>query len=83
MDGEMENTVTADKILDCRGASCPIPILQAKKAMTRMKSGQILEILSSDPGTRNDLPGVVERDGHKYLGHKPEGSFTRFYVQLK
>ena len=34
----MEDTITPDDILDCRGASCPIPILQTKKAMAIIES---------------------------------------------
>ncbi|PIV85339.1 MAG: sulfurtransferase TusA family protein, partial [Nitrospirae bacterium CG17_big_fil_post_rev_8_21_14_2_50_50_9] len=44
---------TADKTLDCKGLNCPLPVLQTKKAMDAMNSGQILEMLSTDPGSKN------------------------------
>lgn len=69
--------------LDCRGLSCPMPILKAKKAMAKMKSGQVLEILSTDPGTRNDFPSFAKRAGHQYLGEKDEDGFTRYYLKIK
>ena len=53
----MVENITADETLDCRGLSCPMPLLKTKKAVKKMESGQIIEILSTDPGTRNDLPG--------------------------
>jgi tRNA 2-thiouridine synthesizing protein A len=79
----MVDEITADETLDCRGLSCPMPILKTKKTIGKMKSGQILEMLSSDPGTKNDLPSFAKRAGHEYLGHKDDEGFSRFYIKAK
>ena len=34
--------IKADKVLDCKGLSCPLPVLKTKKAIEELKSGQIL-----------------------------------------
>jgi tRNA 2-thiouridine synthesizing protein A len=60
-----------------------MPILKTKKAMGKMQSGQVLELLSSDPGTKNDLPAFAQRAGHEYLGDKDEQGFTRFFLKVK
>jgi tRNA 2-thiouridine synthesizing protein A len=60
-----------------------MPLLKTKKAIGAMKSGQILEVQSSDPGTRNDLPSFAKKAGHEYLGDKDEQGFTRFYLKVK
>lgn len=79
----MTDDIKPDETLDCRGLSCPMPVLKTKKAVGKMKSGQILELLSSDPGTKNDLPAFIERSGHEYLGDKDDQGFTRFYLKVK
>ncbi|VBB43054.1 conserved hypothetical protein [uncultured Desulfatiglans sp.] len=79
----MVDNVTPDQTLDCRGLSCPMPILKTKKLIGTMKSGQILEILGTDPGTRNDLPAFSKRSGHEYLGEKQDEGFSRFYIKVK
>lgn len=79
----MVEEIKADETLDCRGLSCPMPILKTKKAVGKMKSGQILEILGTDPGTRNDLPSFAQKGGHEYLGEKQDEGFMRFYVKVK
>ena len=79
----MVDNITPDETLDCRGLSCPMPLLKTKKAIGKMKSGQILEILGTDPGTKNDLPGFAKKAGHEYLGYKNDDGFTRFYLKLK
>lgn len=44
------------RTLDCRGDACPLPLLKTKKAMAELASGEILEVLGTDPGSKNDLP---------------------------
>lgn len=44
-----------DKDLDARGLNCPLPILRAKKALADMQSGQVLRIVSTDPGSVKDF----------------------------
>lgn len=75
--------IKPDQTLDARGLSCPMPILKTKKAIENLKSGEILEILGTDPGTRNDLPGWANRTGNTYLGEKEDQGFIHFYVKKK
>jgi len=79
----MVDNITPDETLDCQGLSCPMPILKTKKTLNKMNSGQILEILSTDPGTANDLPAFAKKAGHEYLGEKKDDGFTRFYLKVK
>jgi len=79
----MTTDITPDETLDCRGLSCPMPLLKTKKTVGKMKSGQILEILGTDPGTKNDLPGFAKKAGHEYLGEKDDDGFTHFYLKVK
>ena len=41
----------ADTTLDASGLNCPLPILKTKKALNKMESGQILEVISTDAGS--------------------------------
>ena len=51
------NALTVDKVVDARGTACPGPLLEAKRAMAKVpKNGGLLEILSSDEGTNEDIP---------------------------
>ena len=79
----MDDDIQPDETLDCRGLSCPMPILKTKKAIGKMKSGQILEVLGTDPGSKNDFPGFTKKTGHEYLGEKDDDGYTRFYLKVK
>ena len=78
----MVDKITADETLDCRGLACPMPILKTKKTIANMNSGQVIEILSTDAGTKNDLPAFAERTGHEYLGEKENDGFTSYYIKV-
>lgn len=75
------DSLTVAHTLDAKGLSCPMPILKTKKEINKVKSGEILEVLGTDPGTRNDIPGWCERAGHEYLGEKEDAGFLRFYIK--
>ena len=73
--------ITADHTLDAKGLSCPMPMLRTKKEIDKIDSGQVLEVLGTDPGSRNDLPGWCERAGHEYLGEKEESGYMSFFIK--
>jgi len=75
--------ITPTRTLDAKGLSCPMPLLRTKKEIDKINSGEILEILGTDPGSRNDLPGWCARSGHEFLGEKEDAGFIRFYVRKK
>ena len=71
----------ADKVVDARGVSCPGPLLAAKKAMTEVQAGQILEVKSSDAGTLRDLPLWANKMGYTFLGSMDESGYNRLFVK--
>jgi len=48
------------KKLDVRGAKCPIPIVKAKKEVDQMQPGELLEVISTDPGSLPDFKGWAQ-----------------------
>jgi tRNA 2-thiouridine synthesizing protein A len=75
--------INPNRTLDCRGDACPLPLLKTKKTMADMASGEILEVIGTDPGSKQDLPSWADRTGNAYLGVKEEGSLFHFYLQKK
>ncbi len=75
------DTIKVAKTLDAKGLDCPMPLLKAKKAIEALESGQVLEILGTDEGSKIDLPGWCDRVGHTFLGAKDEENFFRFYIK--
>ena len=66
-----------DKEIDTRGLNCPLPILRAKKAFADVKSGQVLKIVATDPGSVKDFETFSKQTGHALLSHaESNGEFT-------
>lgn len=53
--------------LDARNFSCPIPVLRSKKQLQTLKIGQVLEILTTDPGSLRDIPAWARATGQELL----------------
>ena len=51
-------------ILDATGLSCPMPVLKAKKALGGIADGDALKLLSTDPGSKSDIPAFCSATGH-------------------
>lgn len=52
--------MNTEMIVDCRGLSCPMPIVNAKKALTELEAGQAMRVLATDPGSVSDFQGWVK-----------------------
>jgi tRNA 2-thiouridine synthesizing protein A len=66
-----------DKEFDASGLACPLPIVKTKKALTDMASGQVLRVVSTDPGSVADMAAFAEQTGNQLL---EQGSENKKYV---
>jgi len=82
MEPEELEEITPDVVADARGSACPGPLLEAKKSIGSVPVGGIVEIRSSDPGSRGDIPVWANKVGHEFLGvlEAPEG-YDRIFVR--
>jgi tRNA 2-thiouridine synthesizing protein A len=70
-----------DKVLDCVGLFCPMPILKTREAMRAMAVGQLLEMLSDDPASEADMKSWTGRTGHDLVAVEKDGTVFRFVVR--
>jgi len=74
--------IKIDQTLDCKGLSCPMPMLKLAKTMKGLKSGEVLEMVGTDPGTKSDLPKWCQKSGNELLEASDlEGGIFRFVVK--
>ncbi len=71
------------KSVDARGTACPGPLLEAKKAIGSIKSGDTMEVLSADEGTKVDIPKWCKKQGHEYLGTLEESGYFKIFLKKK
>lgn len=66
-----------DQTVDACGLKCPMPILRAKKALANMESGQLLEVLATDPAAVRDFHFFGSQTGNVVVGEtEDEGVFS-------
>jgi tRNA 2-thiouridine synthesizing protein A len=72
----------AAAVVDARGCACPGPLMEAKKGIGAVDVGEVVEIRSSDPGSKTDIPVWAEMVGHEYLGAlTAEEGYDRIFVR--
>ena len=70
-----------DKDLDTSGLNCPLPIIKAKKEINLMETGQILHVISTDPGAVQDFVSFAKQTGNQLLDSSEKDN--KFYFLLK
>jgi TusA-related sulfurtransferase len=65
--------IKADIVLDNRGLSCPMQILRLKKELKTTEPGKIVEVWSTDPGSKKAMPDFAKKQGEAFLGYIDEG----------
>jgi tRNA 2-thiouridine synthesizing protein A len=81
MDTDQLKLLEVKKSVDSRGTACPGPLLAAKKAIGEINKGDIMEILSSDEGTKRDIPKWAKKKGHDYLGTVEKDGYFIIYMK--
>jgi len=71
------------RTVDTSGTCCPEPLMQAHRAIKTMQPGQVLELISTDIGSRMDIPAWCGRTGHELLRTKEDGKTFRYYVRKR
>lgn len=60
-------TSAVDRVLDCRGVSCPMPVLRTAQAIKTIGLGQVLEVIATDPGIEPDMRAWCGQTGNDLL----------------
>ena len=66
---------------DARGMPCPGPLMSLIGAIREGQVGDVIEVLSSDEGSRSDIPAWVTKAGHEMLQVEEDEGFTHFVVK--
>jgi TusA-related sulfurtransferase len=77
----MEGVVHIDRSIDARGMPCPGPLMSLIGAIREGTVGETYEVLSSDEGSKTDIPAWVHKAGHELIEVADEDRFRRFVVR--
>ncbi|HEV8677189.1 MAG TPA: sulfurtransferase TusA family protein [Methylomirabilota bacterium] len=77
----MQIQLHVDRIVDCLGLFCPMPIVKTREAIRSMAVGEVLEMLSDDPASEADMKSWTRRTGNELVAATKDGSIYRFLVR--
>ena len=75
------STLQIDKTIDARGMACPGPLMNLIGAIRQGQVGQVIEVLSSDEGSKTDIPAWVAKAKHELVEVIADDGYARFVVR--
>ncbi len=78
-----EESIAFDVEVDASGLNCPLPILKAKKALSAASSGQVVKIVSTDPGSKRDFEAFARQTGNAMVGQQETGKVWTFFLKRR
>ncbi len=72
-----------EKILNLRGLKCPLPALRARKALSGLKTGDMLIAECTDPLTAIDIPNLLRETGDTMVSSVREGEVLVFRIRKR
>jgi TusA-related sulfurtransferase len=76
-----EATPAITRTIDARGSFCPGPLMELIRAIREAQVGDVLAVLSSDRGSKVDIPKWVEKAGHRLVGITSEDGVDQIVVE--
>ncbi|AWB33512.1 sulfurtransferase TusA family protein [Orrella marina] len=83
MSGEQIDVPVPTQTVDARGLACPLPILKAKKALSAMQSGDVLEVITTDRHAMRDFQAFCKQTGNPLLLQRQEDDLAYHYLQRR
>ncbi|MHB1606341.1 MAG: sulfurtransferase TusA family protein [Leptospirales bacterium] len=69
------------EVLDCSGLACPMPVLKTKKAIDHLNQGDVLLMISTDPGSKPDMEAWTKKTGQTLLHFEKEDARFCFWIR--
>jgi TusA-related sulfurtransferase len=69
------------RTIDARGSFCPGPLMELIRAIREGQVGDVISILSSDDGSRLDIPKWIEKAGHRLVGVERRDGYDEIIVE--
>jgi tRNA 2-thiouridine synthesizing protein A len=79
----MTVTTPVAKTVDARGLSCPLPIVKTALAIKELASGDLIEVLATDPGSTKDFTAWTKSTGNELVESSVDGAVFRYLLRKK
>jgi TusA-related sulfurtransferase len=77
----LETAPTITRTIDARGSFCPGPLMELIRGIRESQVGDVLAVLSSDKGSKIDIPKWIEKAGHRLIAVEAIEGYDRILVE--
>jgi TusA-related sulfurtransferase len=67
--------------VDCRGETCPVPLVEVRKALRKATPGDVVEVVGTHPASKKEIPMAVRALGLELLS--VEGPDTGWTIRVR
>ena len=67
--------------VDCQGESCPVPLVETRKALRRAEVGDIVEVIGTHPSSKKDIPMAVKALGLELISVEEENGIWKIRIR--
>jgi TusA-related sulfurtransferase len=67
--------------VDCTGETCPIPLVETRKALRKAKEGDIVEVIGTHPASKKEIPMAVKALGLELIDVQEEGELWKIKIR--
>ncbi len=78
---EPNSAVQVDAQLDASGLFCPEPVMMLHNKIRDMATGEVLEVIATDPSTTRDVPKFCIFLGHELLEKSQDEQQFRYLIR--
>jgi len=77
----MSEEIKVEKTMDLKGLPCPMPVVKVSKGIKEVEVGQIIEAISTDPGSLTDIPAWARTSGNEIVKTEEAEDCFKFYIR--
>ena len=81
MTSVLETRPTVTRRVDARGSFCPGPLMELIRAIRESQVGDVIAVLSSDKGSKIDIPKWIEKAGHRLVSLESLDGYDEIVVE--
>lgn len=78
-----DTAITITRTVDARGSFCPGPLMELIRAIRESEVGDVIAVLSSDKGSKVDIPTWVEKAGHRLVALEARDGHDEIVVEKR
>ena len=67
--------------VDCTGETCPVPLVETRKALRKAKDGDVVEVIGTHPSSKKEIPMAVKALGLERIDIQEEDGVWKITIR--